>query len=378
MTSSDSTAAPSTPPTDPAKSQPGSSPQVTFDFKSGGWILVLSFVLVVILVVWRIAIIKDAQDWRDGVVPGVSNTNGFDLGTAVVPVAQMGNRRLPDGMQVIIDPGTYDVEDLVGLNRKKWTKYLIPKDRVIGVSIGGEARAYPTRILSWHEVANDTLGGVPIAVVYCPFTGTAAVYDRRVGDEVLTFGMSGLVYNANILVYDRRGQRAAESLWSTANGKAVSGPAAQSERVLRPLPCQLVFWEDWLLDEPETTILAGDPRLGKQYRSDPYLTYAINGRVPYPVEPRLPEEERSRLMEPTIIVGAGGERREFSAAAVKKQLDPSGSWTTTLGGVPLVFYQRQGPRIDSVCTWVIPKNPQDRLDEVRFMYRFAWWALLRD
>ena len=96
-------------------------------------------------------------------------------------------------------------------------------EHVVGVSVGGESRAYPLAILVWHELVNDSLGGEPILVSYCPLCGTAMVFDRRVGGRERRFGVSGLLYLSDLLLYDR----ASESLWSQISATAVTGPLAR-------------------------------------------------------------------------------------------------------------------------------------------------------
>ena len=92
--------------------------------------------------------------------------------------------------------------------------YLEDHDRVIGVRFGGEARAYPLRVLNWHEAVNDTVGAKAIAVTYCPLCDSSLVFDRDVGGEVREFGISGKLWNSNVLLYDRQKDSRQESLWS--------------------------------------------------------------------------------------------------------------------------------------------------------------------
>jgi hypothetical protein len=94
------------------------------------------------------------------------------------------------------------------------------EDLVVSVTIGDKTRAYPLRILVWHEIVNDELAGQPIAVTYCPLCGTAMVFKRQVGNRTLSFGVSGLLHNSDVLMYDRQ----TDSLWSQLAVKAVSGP----------------------------------------------------------------------------------------------------------------------------------------------------------
>ena len=126
--------------------------------------------------------------------------------------------------------------------------YLQKNERVFGVEIAGEAVAYPLRILSWHEMLNDEVGGEPITLSYCTLCGSGILYSRRVGDAAPTFGTSGLLYRSNKLMYDRESL----SLWSNLTGEAVVGKqAAQAER-LRVLPMTLTTWGEWRERHPES------------------------------------------------------------------------------------------------------------------------------
>ena len=137
-----------------------------------------------------------------------SSKNGFDVGNSSIPVAEILSGGPPrDGIPSIDDPHfiTSDRAD-----------FLDPEDRVIGVSRNGEARAYPIAIMNWHEIVNDRIGDESIVVTYCPLCGTGMVFLAPPG---LEFGVSGLLYNSDVLLYDRQ----SESLWSQIMMQAVSG-----------------------------------------------------------------------------------------------------------------------------------------------------------
>ncbi|MCP5113198.1 MAG: DUF3179 domain-containing protein, partial [bacterium] len=102
------------------------------------------------------------------------------------------------------------------------------KERVIGLVVNGEARAYPIAVLNWHELVNDSLGGVPLLVSYCPLCGTGMVFRREVAGEEKHVGVSGLLYRSDLLLYDRE----TESLWSQIMAEAVAGPAVGSKLAL--------------------------------------------------------------------------------------------------------------------------------------------------
>jgi hypothetical protein len=147
-------------------------------------------------------------------------------------------------------------------------------DTVIGVERDGEARAYPLRVLNWHEVVNDALGG-PLLVTYCPLcrTGLAAV--REVEGRETTFGVSGLLWRSNLVMYDDR----TGSLWSQVAATAIRGEQAGTS--LELVPSTITSWAEWqdahddatvLVPPPESSTVVGDDAV-RNYNRDPYARY---------------------------------------------------------------------------------------------------------
>ncbi|MCY3572164.1 MAG: DUF3179 domain-containing (seleno)protein [Chloroflexi bacterium] len=125
-------------------------------------------------------------------------------------------------------------------------------DVVVGVEIDGDARAYPIRIIAWHEMVNDTIGGVPVSLAYCTLCGSPILFDGRVGSEVYRFGTSGLLYRSNKLMYDRN----TRTLWNQFSGKPAWGPLVGEEIRLNVLPVVVTTWGDWYSRNPDTTLLS--------------------------------------------------------------------------------------------------------------------------
>ena len=134
-------------------------------------------------------------------------------------------------------------------------------DLVIGVEIGGDARAYPRRIIDWHEMVNDTVGGIPVSLAYYTLCGSAILYDGRVGDEVYEFGTSGLLYRSNKLMYDRT----TRTLWEQYTGEPVWGSLVGSGIRLDILPVVVTTWQAWYADHPDTTVLSIDTGFVRNY-----------------------------------------------------------------------------------------------------------------
>lgn len=131
--------------------------------------------------------------------------------------------------------------------------YLEPGEPVFGLAIEGEARAYPLRILDWHEMANDVIGGVPVSLAYCTLCGAGIAYEGRAPDgSTYTFGSSGLLYRSNKLMYDRQ----TRTLWNQLTGQPVVGELVGPDLQLELLPVVLTSWQDWQDQHPETLVLS--------------------------------------------------------------------------------------------------------------------------
>ncbi|MCA9063107.1 MAG: DUF3179 domain-containing protein [Planctomycetaceae bacterium] len=168
---------------------------------------------------------------------------------------------------------------------------LVPSERVIGVVINGEARAYPLGILSYHEIVNDTLQSTPIAVTYCPLCDSVCVFDRRTPLGTREFGVSGLLYNSNVLMYDRGGNP--ESLWSQLMTTGVTGPGMKKS--LKTLPVELATWAEWKSRYPTTEVLSRDTGHYRDYSVSPYGRYFNTPQLMFPVnhqDHRLPAKTR--------------------------------------------------------------------------------------
>ncbi|MEM7240604.1 MAG: DUF3179 domain-containing protein [Pseudomonadota bacterium] len=131
--------------------------------------------------------------------------------------------------------------------------YLRADDLVFGVSINGDTRAYPLRIMGWHEMFNEVIGGVPVALAYCTLCGAGILYETKLDrfDAPLVFGSSGFLYRSNKLMFDRR----THSLWNQFTGKPVMGELWNSGIALKQRPVTITSWENWKTDNPDTVVL---------------------------------------------------------------------------------------------------------------------------
>lgn len=195
--------------------------------------------------------------------------NGFDLSNATIPRNEILSGGPPrDGIPSLDAPKFVPAEKVV---------FLKDDDIVIGLKRGETARAYPLRILVWHEIVNDVIGGDPVAVTYCPLCGTAMVFDARVEDKRRSFGVSGLLYQSDVLMYDRETQ----SLWSQLKMDAVSGPEVGKKLTL--LPSEYLTWKAWRQKHPGGEVLSPNTGHKRDYEADAYAPYFASDQTMFPV-----------------------------------------------------------------------------------------------
>lgn len=198
-----------------------------------------------------------------------------------VPRSELKRGALKDAIPAIVDP--VFAEDWSGLEVSVSTAVggsdtieprLVDADEVIGVVRDGQARAYPLRVLNWHEVVNDSLGG-PLLVTYCPLCRTGVTAVRTVNDQATTFGVSGLLWNSNLVMYDDL----SDSRWSQVAATAIRGEKAGTR--LAFVPSTITSWREWqethpgtevLVPPPESSTVRGDDHV-RNYNRNPYLGY---------------------------------------------------------------------------------------------------------
>lgn len=146
------------------------------------------------------------------------------------------------------------------------------REPVITVEIdGAAARAYPIRYLTWHEIVNDTVAGVPVAVTFCPLCNSGLTFDRRVGGRTLTFGVSGKLRNSDMVMFDRE----TESWWQQAIGEGIVGYYTGTE--LRQLPTWMESWDQFRARNPDGLVMA-EPDFARAYGRNPYANYDSSQR----------------------------------------------------------------------------------------------------
>ncbi len=282
---------------------------------------------------------------------------GFALENFLLDRAALVASGLPrDAIPALENPGAVTVQQVPALGRR----FLLPSDPVAGVVVGGQARAYPLRVLVFHEVVNDVLAGEPILVVHQPLCGLTAVFSRQVQQRALTFAHSGLLWNSCGLVYDRESQ----SLWLPLAGTAVAGPAFRQK--LNFLPFTLTTWERWRQKHPKTTLLQPDLSRLAQYRRDPYNSYLGSDLLRFPVKPLLPLPHRRKAL--LVVLNPG--TQPFVVMA--ETLDGGGTAfrLPRSAPTPLELVKVGHPPVLEIVATASGEIPP-----VVYTFAFAWFAL---
>lgn len=157
--------------------------------------------------------------------------------------------------------------------------FLNASDPGIGLTALGESRFYPYRILVWHEIVNDTIQGKPVLVTYCPLCATGIVFERSIDGEAQEFGVSGKLWQSNLLMYNRAASESNESLWSQVLGEAVVGFHTGTK--LTVVPSEIVRWGDWKTQHPDTKVLSTETGALRDYGRDPYGDYYTSESVSF-------------------------------------------------------------------------------------------------
>ena len=215
--------------------------------------------------------------------PGLAVTkHGFDLNDASVPAREIRSGGPPrDAIPALNAPKFVDANDV---------RFLNEDDRVIGIVINAQARAYPIKILNWHEIVNDKIDGQHFVVTFCPLCGTGMVFASNIQGKALTFGVSGLLYNSDVLLFDRN----TGSLWSQIKAEAISGDLRGAR--LEQLPALHTTWSDWLRRNPDTRVLSTETGYRRDYDQSPYRGYERTRRLYFQVANDAPDDYHRKAL----------------------------------------------------------------------------------
>ena len=208
--------------------------------------------------------------------------------------------------------------------------WLKPQEPVIVLRIGADMRAYPIQILMFHEIVNDMVQGVPVAVTFCPLCNASIVFDRRVDGATLDFGTTGRVRFSDLVMYDRQ----SESWWQQFTGKGIVGRYAGAE--LKRIASEIVAFEDFQAAHPAGLVLSRETGFRRPYGRNPYAGYDRIDQSPFllsgTADKRLPPMER------VLSVSVAGKHRLYPLSILERH--PVAN--QELGGVPYVVLAKPG------------------------------------
>jgi len=196
--------------------------------------------------------------------------NDFDISKSIVPRTEIMRGGPPrDAIPALTDP------KFVPIDKVDWLK----KDsRILGVYLNGIAKAYPLGIMNWHEIVNDTFNKQHVLITYCPLCFSGMAFDPVINGKRHIFGVSGLLYNSDVLLYDQE----TDSLWSQIMSKAISGQYVN--QVLQKLPVENTTMQEWKEKYPDTLVLSRDTGHARNYTLDPYIEYRNSKETMFPVK----------------------------------------------------------------------------------------------
>ncbi len=232
----------------------------------------------------------------------------------------------PDGIPPIDDPQFISVEEA-----DAWINDVEP---VLVVDIDGDVRAYPIQIMMWHEIVNDTVGGIPLAVTYCPLCNSAITFERTVRGVETTFGTSGSLYFANLVMYDR----VTESLWNQLDGRAVVG--VLTGEVLEQIPSSTVSWADVKESRPDAKVLDRDATgYRRNYGTNPYTGLDDPNGQPFLFTGNI--DVRAKAMQNIVAMESETDAVAWSLDVIS---DDSGTAVTVgeFDGDPIVILWKAG------------------------------------
>ena len=274
--------------------------------------------------------------------------NGFDLHGSLIPVDQiLSGGPAKDGIPSIDKP-MFVLADKAG--------FLQDDSPVLGISYQGITKAYPINILNWHEIVNDQFNKEPIVITFCPLCGSGMAFFSTINGKTHTFGVSGLLYNSDVLLYDRQTQ----SLWSQLMTQAISGP--HKGKRLVSLPVQHTTWLDWKTRYPDTRVLSIDTGFSRNYSISPYAKYLDSPQTMFPLSA---VSRRYHPKEEVFGIEIDGQFKVYPFEELEKS---PAEFTETVNGLPIII------RYDSISrSATIYELNGKQLPGVRTFW-FAWYA----
>ena len=264
--------------------------------------------------------------------------------SVLLPLAcfgQIGAQLSAQGWRTDFDRSTIDLSELSvnvrrdaipSIDRPKFVTirgaegWLKKREPVISVVVDGQARAYPLQILTWHEIVNDELAGVPLIVTFCPLCYSALVFQRTIEGDVYDFGVSGMLRHSDLVMYDRQ----THSLFQQLNGEAIVGTL--TERRLTPVAAQIISFEQFASAFPDGEILSRETGYSREYGRNPYPGYDDIDDKPWLFKGET--DGRLRPMEKVVTVELGGVAKAYPHSVSKREKVIN----DVVGGIDLVVF----------------------------------------
>jgi len=211
-------------------------------------------------------------------------------------------------------------------------RWLTPREPVLVVASGARVKIYPLQILIWHEIVNDVVGAIPVAVTYCPLCNTALVFDRRVDGKLLDFGTTGRLRHSDLVMYDRQ----TETWWQQATGEAIVGTMTGTRLV--PLQAQMVAWRDAKAEHPNAVVLSRETGFHRPYGQNPYTGYDGANKGPFKAFFQGEPDRRLPAMERVVTI----DRQDVSVAYPFSRLERIRVVNDTTGAQPIAVFWAAG------------------------------------
>lgn len=272
--------------------------------------------------------------------------NGFNISNALVNSSE-------------IKKGSPPRDGIPALNYPQFLKsnkafFLKDNDLIIGLEDDQISKAYPISILIWHEIVNDSINDKPVVITYCPLCGSGIIFNSVVNGLNLTFGVSGLLYNSDVLLYDKQ----TESLWSQMMLKSINGQ--QKGAKLEVIASDLTTWGRWKQNHPNTFVLSDQTGFNRNYDKNPYQGYTSTEQTYFPVS-----ATSDKVNTKEVILGIQI-KNAFKAYPYNELAKSNGIIEDSFKGVTVKI---QYDKTSQTATLISPSNI------VSFSsYWFAWYA----
>jgi len=263
-----------------------------------------------------------------------------------------------------IDPdnllqGCYGKDCIPSIDHPKFNQqpWLNNEDIIFAISYKGIQRAYPMRILNWHEIVNDVIADKAIVITFCPLCGSALAFEREVNGIITEFGVSGKLHNSDLIMYDRY----EGNLWQQITGTAIVGPAAKRNETLKAVPLHTTTWKKWKQQYPNTQVLSKNTGYDRNYNQYPYGDYESNQSLFFPVNPL---NEKIHVKSIVYGIELGKYAKAYRLADLKKRKTISDK----IGGTKIKIYLLKSGEVNVI-------NLETNKEIIAYrLFWFAWAA----